>query len=803
MKRLCFLGGLLLLQCTAPSDPATQASRPDRFADVPSLTGRPAYLRSPFLTAGDRVYLVGHQDGQFPDLGWHVTGEMGGLWDHPIKLLDGFVAELTAEGRTVCLTEADTFRNYPFANAHLYRIPEMGLRVERMQFVPDGKEALVVDYTFTNERDTAQAYTFRWTGVSDLRPVWLGERTGMVDSTDRATWDEAGQRWVVQDAGNPWYVVFGSETDPSAHASGEASCAYQPAGRGVSASLRYNLHLPPRATVHVMFTVAGSYRSRQAALATYEDVQTNAAALLEAKRTRYARLAQQSELSIPDKEIQQAFAWLKYSTDWLVREVPEQGRGLSAGLPDYPWWFGVDNAYALKGVLAIGQTDLVYRTIALIHQLSDSANGNGRIVHEVSTNGAVFNPGNVNETPQFASLIWTVYEWTGDRAFLERYYPTVKEGLDWLMTENDRDGNLLPDGFGMMEIHGLNSEMVDVAAYTQRAFADAAAMAQELGEDSLARRYADLAAQLRRKINDDFWVPAFRSYADFIGTTEQARHLIDDALIRADTLHKPWAVDELQATRRALASYPAQQKQGFVLHHNWVVNTPMEMGIADTAKALAALETGHRFVNPYGVFVTGIDRDETAGEDESSFAQHQKVFTYTGAVMTLPTGVQAIAENNYGRPDQALDYLRRMTRSFSFALPGSLYEVSPDFGMMAQAWTIYSFAVPLVQQFFGIRPRAYAQTIRLQPQMPSAWNEARLANVKVGDNALDMQYYRTGGEIELQLHQRQADWSLEVAFPAGKFARWEQDGKVVTPRREGNFDVWVAEGRDVGLRLTE
>ena len=30
--------------------------------------------------------------------------------------------------------------------------------------------------------------------------------------------------------------------------------------------------------------------------------------------------------------------------------------------------------------------------------------------------------------------------------------------------KNDADGNLFPEGFGMMEIHGLDSEMIDVAA---------------------------------------------------------------------------------------------------------------------------------------------------------------------------------------------------------------------------------------------------------------------------------------------------------------------------------------------------
>jgi hypothetical protein len=60
---------------------------------------------------------------------------------------------------------------------------------------------------------------------------------------------------------------------------------------------------------------------------------------------------------------------------------------------------------------------------------------------------------------------------------LKKYFPSIEKGLDWLLKENDKDGNLLPDGFGMMEIHSMDSEMIDVAVYSQKAFADAAKMA--------------------------------------------------------------------------------------------------------------------------------------------------------------------------------------------------------------------------------------------------------------------------------------------------------------------------------------
>lgn len=790
-----------LLSCSPSEKTITGATLSSAMAGVDSLVGKSEYLGTPFVTAGDRLYMIGTQDGKFPDLGWHVEGEMGGIWDHPIKLLDGFTAAISLNGKTHCLDQAETFINYPFANKHIFKSAETGLRVERFQFVPDGKEAILLEYTFINETSEDKKIDFIWTAYTDLRPTWLGERTNMNDGGDFATWDEASQNWVAQDSLNPWFVRVGSSVKPSSHEQGTPSCLYNPKGKGCRMGLTYTLEIPAGGRVTLPMTIAGSFKSADAARLNHHSAQIMALEHLQTKKERYLSLAQKSKLTIPDKELEKAFRWVKYNTDWLVRDVPGLGRGLSAGLPDYPWWFGVDNEYTLQGAMATGRADLALSTVELLHRLSEKENGNGRIVHEVSTNGAVFNPGNVNETPQFASLIWTMYRWSGNRGFLAAYYPVVKKGLAWLLEKNDQDGNLLPDGFGMMEIHGLNSEMVDVASYTQKAFADAANMAAEMGEEEEAKKYKALADQLKTKINAEFWVPEYKSFADFIGTPRQALRLLDDAIVRADTLKKPWAVAELKATRAKIKKLPPDRKQGFVLHHNWVVNTPMEMSIADTAKALTALKTGSQFVNPYGMFVTGIDRDGTAGKDAGSFGKARKVFTYTGAVMTLPTGVQAVAENNYGRPDVALDYLKRITRSFGYALPGSIYEVSPDYGMMTQAWNLYSFAVPIVTQFFGIQPFAAQKFVRIQPQMPTTWNEASLENVHIAKNRLSVEFSRTTAYREIILNQTEPDWMLTIAFPGGTFKNWEVNGKKVSPKRVGNFDEVQVSGIRATLHL--
>lgn len=45
----------------------------------------------------------------------------------------------------------------------------------------------------------------------------------------------------------------------------------------------------------------------------------------------------------------------------------------------------------------------------------------------------------------------------------------------------------------------------------------------------------------------DFLVAFAKSYADFHSRPAKARQLLDDAIVRADTLDKPWSVSDLEA----------------------------------------------------------------------------------------------------------------------------------------------------------------------------------------------------------------------------------------------------------------
>lgn len=779
------LVGLIFASFYANSQ--TNQSVSSLFTNSPALYGKTVFLKTPYNTAGDKLYMIGHQDGSFPDLGWHVKDEMGGIWHHPIKLMDGFNASIMVGKKIYFLDKAIGFVNYPFGNKHIYIVGSTPLSIERYQFVPDQLPGLQIEYAIKNTSNKSIHIQFNFEAFSNLMPVWLGERTGMINSKDLASFDAPNNRWLVKDSLNPWYVVYGSTVK------GEASkMVFSKKNKPNTAvsNTTYKIEIKPNAVFYLPFTIAGSAKSKEQAMTSYNQIKNTAASLLAIKKKRVLDLNQYSTLTLNDNAIATSFEWLKYNSDWLTQDVEGIGKGVVAGLPDYPWWFGGDMVYTLKGLIAMGRKDLVYSTIDLVHGISEKTNGNGRIIHEVSTNGAVFNPGNVNETPQFVSLIWDVFCWTGDTLFLQKYFPSVVKGLNWVLKENDADGNLLPDGAGMMEIHGLTSEMIDVAAYTQKAFADAAKMAAYLKQESLAKDYQQKADLLKVKINTQFWVEKDHSYADFIATKQQALHLMDDAIVRADTLGNVWAVKELTKMKAATVLDTTSKNKGFVMHHNWVVNTPLETGVAEKDQAIKALNTAKKFSNGFGMYVTGIDKIEKRDLKEYSYAASvgKNDFTYTGTVMTLPSAVQIIAENNYGRPDEAYDLLKKVNKTFGYALPGSMYEVSPDYGMMTQAWNVYAYGEPIVKQFFGIRPYAFKKQVIISPQLPSALNKGTLKNVRVGNNLISANFTKSNNELVYIISQIADDWSILFNQPKGKFKTWKLNGQVVLPETINGVD---------------
>ena len=148
--------------------------------------------------------------------------------------------------------------------------------------------------------------------------------------------------------------------------------------------------------------------------------------------------------------------------------------------------------------------------------MSEKTNGNGRIIHEVTTNGVVFNPGNTQETPHFVMAVWEAFRWTGDEGFLRELYPLCRKGvMEWLLGAQDTDGDLFPEGYGITEVAGLNWELIDTAVYTHGALRPSARWRRILGDPN-SEKAQELAARLAKAIEERYWLEEEGLYADLI-----------------------------------------------------------------------------------------------------------------------------------------------------------------------------------------------------------------------------------------------------------------------------------------------
>jgi hypothetical protein len=141
---------------------------------------------------------------------------------------------------------------------------------------------------------------------------------------------------------------------------------------------------------------------------------------------------------------------------------------------------------------------------------------------------------------------------------------------------------------------------------------------------------------------------------------------------------------------------------GYLVYYNASTIEPVEEGMTDTTRALEILKRVSFFTNRFGMYIAGIERPDDVSIDERPFKK-DSTFTYNRAVMPAATAGLIIATARYGSPDLALSYMHRVLNTFSYATPGTAYEVSPDYGMFVQAWNVTCFNIPLIQFFFWHR----------------------------------------------------------------------------------------------------
>jgi hypothetical protein len=754
------------------------------------------------VSAGTRAYSIGFEDGRFYANGWHITGEMGGVWTPPLKLVDGVWFGLDDQW----VGPATTFssgRGYT-----RYDLPDTaGLHLQRTDFVPDGHRGALFGLTITNPGDARNAkltvdahselmgqYPWGFTGVtpnaSDNIPDkgrFDGQRLVFTDDGALPGAPEHHYAALVATSMTPDSGAIGEQfwgpqpghrctgTEPGAPADPKPSaCDDGPFGKGTGGELVYTVPLPAHGSRTVWLAVAGSDQGTASAQQQLDQVLADPSAELAAKVASRRQVASMTRLDLPgDPLVQRAIDWgkqnladLTQSAENLQIRWTDQGKQfpaplgtvpratwIGAGYPDYPWIFGTDAEYTAFAAVAVGQFDAIENHLRALRDISEVLNNHsGVVVHEAVADGSIwFGHDSRHQNPDGT----TAYDFNTDETVK---FPSAV-ALLWRWTGDRRF---------LDEMYGFTVRNLRYVVRTLDADHDG--WPEGLGNverSGMGPEKLDNAVYLIRGLYD----------------------LADMAKAEHDTSTYVWAKNLANELRRHFDStwwYAAAQQyadslndpgnvQSFQKH--WIGQTPMEAELRVQGKTVPGLA-------PYGHGTTAL-----AGRENDCYSgtpPFNPGLFHTGCgggpngtgekvIFGLTTSIQSVGEGNYGRlgPGQQQRYTHALAEPM-FAepatggtpdeQPGAMPEIfpSPDQGpnidrcwtcrsMFMQAWGNYGTAWAVVHQWLGVRPDLGRARVEFVPQVPQGQTSVAGRDIRLGSGSADVAATRTGSTYRTEI----------------------------------------------------
>ena len=773
--RIAVLAGLALAATTAT---AAQAA--------PELSTSDQLKTRRYVSAGERAQINGFQDGRFYASGWHITGEMGGVWAPPIKLVDGVWFGIDGEwvGPATKFTSGWGYTRMQFPETS-------GLKVSRTDFAPDARRAALFGLRLENDRRAAKTVDVMVDAHSELMSrypwAWTAPNAGEFNLDDGGAY--SGGRLEFRETGTPhpnagphdWVALVGSNTaatggeagpghwgpqSPPVNCTAESQffCDEGPFGKGTGGQLRYRVTVPGDGARTLWIAVAGSDKGAASARSELDAALANPDAALAQKVGSRESFSRHTQLSLPgDQRLAEGIEWGKQNLrdltlradDLKIRDVDEgrayppaigtveKAHWIGAGHPDYPWIFATDAEYTAFAAVTVGQFEAIQDHARVLRDVSEMLNGSsGKVAHEVMDDGSVYfgslkHAGNTDETAKFPSLVALVWRWSGDDGFRDDLYPFAVRNMRYVMEQLDSDGDGWPEGLGNVERSGMGEEKLDNTVYAIRGLYDLADMAQAKGDAATVTWAREKASDLQSRFEAAWWHTPALQYAD--------------------SLDDPGDVQ--------------------VFQKHWIGVTPMEAELTIDGRALpgiASLEHGTTALGgregecysgerPYnlGLFHTGCGGGPTGAGERTIFG--------------LNTAIQAVGEGNYGRlgatqqkrytdaevepmfaePYSGGDEVHH-TPGTPDEQPGASPEIfpSPDFdgagprdanverctrcrSMVMQAWNQYGTMWPVVHQQLGVRPDLGRGDLTVVPQLPSSSPIAG-SNIRLGDGAVKL-----------------------------------------------------------------
>lgn len=783
-------------------------------ADGPQRVATDRLDQRRYVVAGDHAYLVGTTDGRFPPLGQKIAGLMGGIWTSPIKLLDGYwfaIDDAWLPPAQRFITGAG-YVQMQFPN-------QAGLAIRRTEFAPDGLPALLCALTLCNLEPVERDVQVTLEAQSEIMGAYPWDSSTPTakecNGKDTVSQSDHGNALIFAEPDKPWYAIIGASQPAVSRDVGaqfwgpvsEAERAYfREHGNGTGGQLRWSLHIAGESEYTLWVAVAGSHLGIAQAESALASALAGPERLLHEKIKQRHAVLDQNQILLPETALVDACDWGKLNmadmrrtvAQMHVRDVKEgkeypppiatlpSVRGINDGYPDYTNFYGTGSGYIVYPMIASGMWEDAMQHLRTLRDVSRIINKHtGKVVHEIVSDGSVYfgdnsAPGDTNETPQFATAVDLLWCWSGDDAFRDEMYDFIVDGMRYITTDLDHDGDGWPTGAGIAERPGMGREQLDVTADTWEGLRALAHMASAKGDTTTASWAHAKAKAMQAAFDDVWWMEEESLYAD--------SRCHEEDIEKANEQDKPWT--------NACAALHQKLQQ-----HLWISVAPLKTMLAPKHRAhtvLNRMETPTFTAPSGGVYLVG----EGGGPDGKAIRQ----------CWTIVTGVLAIAESNYGRlgEHQALRYMRAIAACLDVEMPGALPEVMPgqeydtftdlcERFMVMQAWASFGINWTVVHNFLGLRPDMPARRLTVIPQVPPSWPGLSARNMRVGRGAIDVKAERAG-QCYTTTVTASPDWRLTLGHtlpPGSQIETVTLDG---APLAYAVVDT--ARGREVRVETT-
>ncbi len=141
----------------------------------------------------------------------------------------------------------------------------------------------------------------------------------------------------------------------------------------------------------------------------------------------------------------------------------------------------------------------------------------------------------VDLVPNFIQMVLRDFFWTGDQAYLEAMWPSVLSGIDYILTNRDADGDMMPDMEGIMCSYD-NFPMYGLASYIQSqwmaAMASVSKAAEVMGDKQTKRLSDEILQKGRRLMDDKLWNGKYYMLSnDYMGEKGEDQGVLTDQLV--------------------------------------------------------------------------------------------------------------------------------------------------------------------------------------------------------------------------------------------------------------------------------